>query len=408
MKDEKLKIKHINLEDYDYILPEDKIAQYPVDVRDMSRLLIHRNGANSMDHFKNISEYLHPDSILIFNNTRVIKARILFPKISGGVIEILCLDPLTPFEYELSLKSKYAVEWKCMVGNLKKWKSDIISTSFQWKGKDYLFTARKIRSEGDAWRILFDWNCPELNFGEVIEIAGHIPLPPYIKREDKPADIQTYQTIYSLVEGSVAAPTAGLHFTHNVLEKLTAKKIKSVNITLHIGAGTFKPVRSDNISEHEMHCEHFSVNDNTIEHLIQNTGNIVAVGTTSVRTLESLYWMGVKLIKGIAVSPADFHLGQWEAYSTGQTVSAKESMEAILNFLRKRNLPALQASTKMMIVPGYNFKMTNGIITNFHQPRSTLLLLISAWTGSEWKKIYNYAIENNFRFLSYGDCSLLI
>ena len=402
-----VKILDINLDDYDYDLPENRIAQHPVNERDASKLLIYRNDHLSNDTFRNINAYLPRHSLLVFNNTRVIRARILFTKVSGAVIEILCLEPLAPADYEISFSSAKPVEWKCLIGNLKKWKGGIISVPFINKGVEYELRAEKIKAEGEAWRILFSWNCSGLSFGEVIELTGHIPLPPYINREDGPEDAHRYQTVYSLINGSVAAPTAGLHFTDNVLEKLKQNEIRSTCITLHVGAGTFKPVKSKNISEHEMHCEHFTVTKRTIEQLLENQGNVIPVGTTSVRTLESLYWLGVKLLNDPSADPDGLTLSQWESYSLNQDISVADALKSILNFLKKNCLPSLEASTSIMIVPGYNFRMTSGIITNFHQPQSSLLLLVSAWTGNNWKKIYRYALEENFRFLSYGDCSLL-
>jgi len=400
-------MKDIELNDYDYDLPSDRIAQYPVNERDMSQLLIYKENNIYKDIFRNIDDYLPSDSLLVFNNTHVIRARILFRKETGAAIEVFCLEPLSPFEYELSLSSRKPVEWKCLIGNLKKWKSGKIMTHFIFSGKEYELTAEKIQPEGDAWRILFTWDCSCLSFGEVIELSGHIPLPPYINREDEPGDITRYQTVYSRIKGSVAAPTAGLHFTNNILEKLDKKGIKSVEVTLHVGAGTFQPVKSTNISSHKMHCEHFFVTSKTIELLLENQGKIIPVGTTSVRTLESLYWLGVKIISDPLNCGSDLSLGQWEVYDMETTVTIKESMEALLNHLRKNNLSYLRASTSIIIIPGYNFRMINGMITNFHQPRSTLLLLISAWTGIKWKEIYTFALENDFRFLSYGDSSLL-
>ena len=403
-----MKKEHINLDDYNYDLPEDRIAQYPVQERDMSRLLIYRNKEIFHDTFKNINIHIPAQSLLVFNNTRVIRARILFNKVSGAVIEVLCLEPLFPSDYETSLGSEKPVIWKCLVGNLKKWKTGIISTSFKYLGNVYELTAEKIETDGETSRILFRWNCSELSFGEVIEMTGHIPLPPYLNRQDEPEDLDRYQTVYSLINGSVAAPTAGLHFTDHVIDKLQQDKIKSTNITLHVGAGTFKPVKSKDISDHKMHCEHFIVHKETIDLLLENQGNIITVGTTSVRTIESLFWLGVKLTGHPLSDPVPLSLGQWDAYEMNSKVSVTDSMNAILSYLKMSNLPFLEASTSIIIVPGYQFKMTNGIITNFHQPCSTLLLLISAWTGSSWKEIYRYALENDFRFLSYGDCSLLI
>lgn len=401
-------MKDIDINDYDYDLPSDRIAQYPVEERDKSQLLIYIDDKISSDVFRNIDEYLPPDSLLVFNNTRVIRARIIFKKETGASVEILCLEPLSPVDYALSFGSKGPVEWKCIVGNLKKWKTGKLLTQFKYKGNQLNLYAEKLQSMGDAWKIRFRWNCEEISFGEVIEITGHIPLPPYINREDETEDSERYQTIYSSIKGSVAAPTAGLHFTGYVLDTIKGRGIKTAELTLHVGAGTFQPVKTNDIYMHEMHCEHFSVAAKTIILLIKNLGNILPVGTTSVRTLESLYWLGVKMIQNQAVDCSLTSLGQWEAYEMMSTVSAKESLEAVLNFLNERSSDLFQASTSIMIVPGYKFRITCGMITNFHQPRSTLLLLISAWTGKRWKDIYNFALQNSFRFLSYGDSSLLL
>ena len=401
-------MKDISINDYDYDLPEDRIAQYPVKERDKSKLLIFRDGKIREDIFRNIDEYLPPNSLLVFNNTRVIRARILFHKETGAVIEILCLEPIAPSDYALSFGSKEPVEWKCIIGNLKKWKSGILITTFIYKSKQYNLYAERLQQEGDAWKVIFRWNCPETGFGEVIESAGHIPLPPYIDREDEIEDNERYQTIYSRIKGSVAAPTAGLHFTDYVLGKIKGRGIKSAQLTLHVGAGTFQPVKTDDISLHEMHCEHFLIDSGTIQLLIENLGKIVPVGTTSVRTLESLYWLGIKLIQNPLVEAPVLTLGQWDSYKLETNISAKDSLEAILSFMKLRNSDYLQATTSIMIIPGYEFRITNGMVTNFHQPRSTLLLLISAWTGNRWKDIYSFALKNRFRFLSYGDSSLLL
>jgi S-adenosylmethionine:tRNA ribosyltransferase-isomerase len=401
-------MKDIDINDYDYDLPSDRIAQYPVSERDNSQLLVYKDDKIVKDTFRNIDDYLPPDSLLVFNNSRVIRARILFRKETGAIIEILCLEPLAPSEYSLSLSSTESVEWKCLVGNLKKWKTGILTTPFEYNGKQYSLYAERLQSDDEAWRIKFGWNCNGLSFGEVIEITGHIPLPPYINRDDEPEDIERYQTVYSSISGSVAAPTAGLHFTDYVLKKIKARGIKTVELTLHVGAGTFQPVKVKNIHKHEMHCEHFSIHAKAIASLLENQGKIIAVGTTSVRTLESIYWLGVKLIKNPSDVIPSFSLGQWEAYEMATGVSVRESLGALLNYINKRKLTYLQAATSILIVPGYEFRMTNGMVTNFHQPRSTLLLLISAWTGNSWKKLYTFAIENMFRFLSYGDSSLLL
>jgi S-adenosylmethionine:tRNA ribosyltransferase-isomerase len=397
---------NINLTEYDYVLPEEKIAQYPVNERDNSKLLIYKKGKITDDVFRNIENHLPSDSLLVFNNSSVIRARILFNKISGAEIEVFCLEPLLPGEYQNTFISSPPVEWKCIVGNLKKWKNSRIYKFFKYNGKNYEFTAEKVREEDDGWRIRFSWNCPGLFFGEVIKIVGHIPLPPYIDREDEDADEIRYQTVYSSIKGSVAAPTAGLHFTECILNKLKTKGIQSTEITLHVGAGTFQPVKSVNILNHKMHGEHFLVTKKTIETLLANSGRIIPVGTTSVRTIESLYWLGIKAINNPQGSEPVLFLDQWESYFMNTKISPQSALEALLNCLRPDD--TIHASTSLIIVPGYNFKIINGMITNFHQPRSTLLLLISAWIGKDWEKIYNYALENKFRFLSYGDSSLLI
>lgn len=403
-----MNIEEIDLSDYDYGLPDDRIAQYPVNERDMAKLLIHSNNNLMKDTFKNISDHIPSDSLLIFNNTRVIRARILFFKGTGAIIEVLCLDPLSPPEYELSFGSEGPVEWNCIIGNLKKWKSGKIVAPFYHNAREFSLTAEKIRAEGETWRVRFSWDCRATCFGDVIEAAGHIPLPPYIKRDDEAEDITRYQTVYSRIKGSVAAPTAGLHFTDKVFEKLRGKGIKTAELTLHVGAGTFQPIKTSNVSDHEMHCEHFIINRETVESLLDNQDKIIGVGTTTTRTLESLYWLGVKLTDIPSLDTTEFKLGQWEAYNLRTDISVKESLNAVLTRLKLENTSNIEASTSLMIVPGYKFRMINGLITNFHQPNSTLLLLISAWLGKKWKKIYRYALENDFRFLSYGDSSLLL
>jgi S-adenosylmethionine:tRNA ribosyltransferase-isomerase len=300
------------------------------------------------------------------------------------------------------------VTWKCIVGNLKKWKKGKLLKRFIYEGVSYELSADKLIPVEDAWEVRFEWNCPFMTFGEILETAGHIPLPPYINREDTEEDINGYQTVYARVKGSVAAPTAGLHFTDHVFEKLRKKGVKSAELTLHVGAGTFQPVKSANIADHDMHCEHFTVSAKTIETILSNTGRIIAVGTTSVRTLESLYWLGIKLSAKKYKHNNNLSIGQWEPYNHDPCCSASESLESILTFINENGLSHLDVTTKIMIIPGYEFKITNGIITNFHQPASTLLLLVSAWSGKKWKEIYNYALANDFRFLSYGDCSLLL
>jgi S-adenosylmethionine:tRNA ribosyltransferase-isomerase len=397
----------LSISDYDYSLPEDRIAQYPVKERDCSRLLVYRDGKISSGVFRNIVNFLPAGSLLVFNNTRVIRARLLFRKESGALIEILCLEPLIPESYELSFSSRNHVEWKCIIGNLKKWKKGNITLSFVRQGKSHVLTAEKLDSLGDAWRVRFSWDAGDLSFGEVIESAGHIPLPPYIRRHDEESDNKDYQTVYSRVKGSVAAPTAGLHFSEKVLESLSSNNINKTELTLHVGAGTFRPVNSDRLDDHEMHCENFFVPLDTIKRLRSNLGKIISVGTTSLRTLESIYWAGVQILEKRHSGNGRFIVSQWEHLKDSPDITAEASLEAVAQYMIRNNIECLNGSTSLIIVPGYRFRMIEGLITNFHQPRSTLLLLVSAWAGNDWKKIYGYALENNFRFLSYGDSSLL-
>ncbi|NMC37845.1 MAG: S-adenosylmethionine:tRNA ribosyltransferase-isomerase [Bacteroidales bacterium] len=398
---------NFEMSDYDYELPDEKIAQYPVKERDGSRLLVYNDSRISSDLFRNIINYLPEKSLLVFNNTRVIRARLLFRKDSGAKIEILCLEPLIPENYEISFRSKNQVEWKCIIGNLKKWKNRSVSLNFAHKGISHILVAEKVCQIGEAWRIRFSWDSSSLSFGEVIEFAGHVPLPPYIKREDEEGDAKSYQTVYSRIEGSVAAPTAGLHFTEYVLNHLSQKKIRSAELTLHVGAGTFQPVNSDKITGHEMHSENFYVTAETVELLRENQGNIISVGTTSLRTLESIYWIGVRILEKPEEFRYRFIISQWEPYKSKTNIEPDEALHALSDYMRRNNITVLNGSTSLIIVPGYKFRMIHGLITNFHQPRSTLLLLVSAWVGNDWKKIYDHALDNNFRFLSYGDSSLL-
>ena len=396
----------IELSDFVYKLTEDRIAQYPVNERDMSKLLIYENKNIFETLFRNIDQHISPGHLLVFNNTRVVRARLNFRKSSGAAIEIFCLEPLIPSDYERSFSAEAKVVWKCIVGNLKKWKAGKLKKVFFLNNRSYELCAERLKPVNDAWEIAFSWESPDISFATVLEATGHIPLPPYIDRDDNISDATRYQTIYARVEGSVAAPTAGLHFTDNVFDKLRKKAIKTAEITLHVGAGTFQPIKSETIGEHVMHCEHFAINKTTLEQIRDNTGKIIAVGTTSVRTLESIYWIGIKIIRGDLINP-EIYVGQWEPYINKSAYSAKSSLEAIINYMTDKGIESINASTSLLIVPGYNFRMTDGIITNFHQPGSTLLLLVSAWAGDSWKDIYNYALTNNFRFLSYGDSSLL-
>lgn len=397
----------IDLNEYRYNLPSQRIAQYPVNERDESKLLVYDGVKIISDIFKNIYNYLPKDSLLVFNNTKVINARLIFRKSTGASVEVFCLEPITPADYESSFGSLIPVTWKCIIGNLKRWKTGVIELPFKHLGNKYTLFAEKIQKTGEAWVIRFSWDCPGMSFGEVIETAGRIPLPPYIKRDNEKNDNYWYQTVYSRINGSVAAPTAGLHFTESLLKKLEEVPVRKTEITLHIGAGTFVPVRTGEIINHEMHTERFTVTKDTLKTIIENYDRIIAVGTTSVRTLESIYWLGSKIINSGITSTDTLFIDQWEPYSNVTSQPVKKALEALIDLMNKRNIDYLEASTKLIIIPGYRFNIPKGIITNFHQPGSTLLLLIAAWVGSKWKEIYEYALENNYRFLSYGDSSLL-
>ncbi len=398
--------KGLDISEYNYNLPDERIAQYPVSNRDLSKLLVYKNNQITDTQFCKIAEYIPADHLLVFNNTKVVRARLNFKKETGSAIEIFCIEPIKPSGYERSFSAKGQVVWKCIIGNLKKWKKGILKQQFQSDGINCSLYAERLNQINDAWEILFSWDCQNMTFASVLEGAGHIPLPPYIGRKENSEDPDRYQTIYAQVKGSVAAPTAGLHFTEKVFEKLYIKGIRKADVTLHVGAGTFQPVKAQLISGHKMHCEHFTVDMETIEQIIENCGKVIAVGTTSVRTLESLYWLGVQLLAGKSLQ-CEISVEQWEPYNAVSSYSSENALHALIDFMKKTGKSLIEASTSIMIVPGYKFRIINGIITNFHQPGSTLLLLVSAWTGSRWKDIYEYALDNDFRFLSYGDSSLL-
>jgi len=401
-----MKINDINIQDFNYELPEDKIAKYPLSKRENSKLLIYEKGNISQQTFSNILDISKKNELLIFNNTKVIQARLNFKKETGANIEVFCLEPIQPADYSLMFQSTKTCKWKCIVGNLKKWKKGKISSTITLEKGTSTIYAEKNETFEDAHIIEFSWENTNLTFGEILETSGQTPIPPYLKRKSEDTDIIRYQTVYSKHKGSVAAPTAGLHFTKEILNKLKENGVHTDNVTLHVGAGTFKPVKSDFVSEHEMHTEHFSVTIGLLQKLIKNIGNTTAVGTTTVRTLESLYFLGVKL--SIQPTTTIFHINQWEVYDLDYTISIKNALENIINYLEKNKLSKIDASTQIIIVPGYKFKIVNKLITNFHQPKSTLLLLISAFIGKDWKKVYEFALKNNFRFLSYGDSSVLI
>ncbi len=394
----------IKISAYSYSLPESRIAKYPLEDRDLSKLLIYNKGTLSVSEFKSLPEFLPAQSQIVFNDTKVIHARLQFKKTTGAHIEIFCLEPFLPSDYERSLESKSEVQWKCLIGNQKKWKSGDLQHRFILNGTPVTLNAKKLSLTEGSNIIQFTWDPGHISFAEILEVAGTIPIPPYLNRKAEKSDSNRYQTIYAHIKGSVAAPTAGLHFTPGVIDKLTLRGFSQEKITLHVGAGTFKPVSSETLEGHAMHTEHFSISSEFLSGLIKNKGSIIAVGTTSVRTLESLYWLGLKAGKN------DFkpHVGQWEPYKKTADIKVKESLENLLNFMKKKNINQLEASTRILIIPDYDFRIIKGLITNFHQPKSTLLLLIAAFIGDDWKKMYEYALNNDFRFLSYGDSSLLL
>lgn len=392
----------IKISDFNYSLPDNKIAKYPLKKRDNSKLIIYKNNEISEDKFNKITSYLPENSLLVMNNTKVIHARLIFKKITGARIEIFCLNPHFPNEYSQAFEAKKFCQWECIVGNSKKWKEGELILGFMHQSNNYKLIAKKKEKLANNNLIEFEWNA-DISFGEVLELIGEIPIPPYLNRESEEIDKKTYQTIYSKQEGSVAAPTAGLHFTKDVFSKFSEKNISISEVTLHVGAGTFKPVKTEKISEHEMHYERFVITKRTIEDLKNNIGKIISVGTTTLRTLESVYWMGVKLLLG----KEKFNkITQWEVYDLPK-ISVEKSLDSILNYMNINNTHYIISDTQIIIVPGYNFKIVNQLITNFHQPKSTLLLLVSAFIGENWRNLYNYALNNDFRFLSYGDSSIL-
>jgi S-adenosylmethionine:tRNA ribosyltransferase-isomerase len=399
----------IYIDEYDYSLPDERIAKYPLAKRDASKMLLYKNGSIAQSQFSNIADFLPENALLVYNNTRVIQARIVFHKETGARIEVFCLEPLTPADYAQSLGANTECNWKCMVGNLKKWKEGTLSKNVEIDGKNCTFVAEHLKTEGNTHSIRFTWDNAEIHFADILEKAGELPIPPYLHRKTEESDLTTYQTVYSKIKGSVAAPTAGLHFTPEVFESLKPKKIEIEEVTLHVGAGTFQPVKTRDIAEHHMHTEVISVHRSSIEHLQQKLGNVIAVGTTSVRTLESLYYIGIALQQNLSSdNSVTLHVSQWMPYEIQSELSTFDALQSILDYLDTYKMTTLHAETQIMIKPSYQFRVVNGIITNFHQPKSTLLLLVSAFVGGNWNEIYDYALKNDFRFLSYGDSSLLL
>lgn len=401
-----MNITDIRIEDFNYPLPDSRIAKHPLANRDECLLLVRQaNGEISKHIFKELPDLLPENTMLVYNNTRVINARLKMTKQSGASIEIFCLEPVDPSDYALAFAQTSQCSWLCFVGNSKRWKAGTLELPLTIDGRDLILTATRLEKQDNASVVQFKWDCPEVTFSQIIEHAGEIPIPPYLNRPTESSDSKDYQTVFSHIEGSVAAPTAGLHFTEKVLTDIDKRGIPRRELTLHVGAGTFQPVKSDTIGEHLMHSEFISVSKALVEELANTERQVFAVGTTSVRTLESLYHIGCMLAQGLDIS----EVPQWYPYSdTHPNLSMKKSMAEVIKYLSRKNLSTLVASTRIIIAPGYEYKVVKGMITNFHQPQSTLLLLVSAFTKGDWKPMYQYALENDFRFLSYGDACLLL
>ena len=405
-----METKNIHITDYNYELPDERIAKFPLKERDHSKLLIYRHGEVSEDVFYHLPALLPQGALMVFNNTKVIQARMHFRKDTGALIEVFLLEPFAPADYEQMFQTTGHCSWLCIVGNMKKWKSGVLSRTFDVKGTPLTLSVERKGEKGTSQMIDFTWDADNISFAEILDAVGELPIPPYLNRKTEESDKTTYQTVYSKIKGSVAAPTAGLHFTPKVLADLDASGIDREEVTLHVGAGTFKPVKSNTIGEHEMHTEYICVHRQTLEKLLKHGASAIAVGTTSVRTLESLYYIGLKLHANPSLDEAELHVMQWEPYNVKKDaeISAAEALQCVLDFLDRNGLTTLHSSTQIIIAPGYEYKIVKMLVTNFHQPQSTLLLLVSAFLHGDWKKVYNYALAHYFRFLSYGDSSLLI
>ena len=406
--------KHIHISDYQYPLPDERIAKFPIAQRDHSKLLVYRHGEVGEDVFYHLPDYLPKDSLMVFNNTKVIQARMHFRKSTGALIEVFLLEPAEPSDYELMFQTTGHCAWYCLVGNLKKWKEGTLERELTMDNGKWIIKATRGEIHGTSHRIDFEWT-GGVSFAEVIDMMGELPIPPYLNRETQESDKTTYQTVYSKIKGSVAAPTAGLHFTEQVLQAIDAAGIDREELTLHVGAGTFKPVKSEEIVGHEMHTEFICVRRSTIQKLLDHNASAIAVGTTSVRTLESLYYMGLKVMQNPDLSEDQLHVAQWEPYesekgkvNSEEFTTAVQALQALLSWMEAHDLQVLHSSTQIIIAPGYDYKIVKMLVTNFHQPQSTLLLLVSAFVKGDWRKIYDYALAHDFRFLSYGDSSLLI
>lgn len=402
--------RNIHISDYNYTLPPERIARYPLAHRDQSKLLVYDKGKISRHVFKDIAGFIPEYSLLVCNNTKVIQARLHFRKPTGALIEIFCLEPHLPNDYQLIFEQREHCEWQCLVGNKKKWKDGKLALHFALGNNNVTLEAEITETAENHVVVRFSWN-GKFSFAEILEAVGELPIPPYLNRETEESDKETYQTVYSKIDGSVAAPTAGLHFTQNVFDSLKKRNIECDEVTLHVGAGTFKPVKATEINGHEMHSEYICVKRHTIERLIAHGGHCTAVGTTSVRTLESLFYIGLKIMRNPNISPDQLHVEQWLPYDTPEAdndIDPLQPLNAILTWLDTHNLNTIHTTTQIIIAPGYKYHIVERIITNFHMPQSTLLLLVSAFIGEDWKQVYDYALDNDFRFLSYGDSSILI
>lgn len=403
--------RHIHIKDFSYNLPDERIAKHPLEKRDEAKLLLYNQEGIREDVFHNLTNYLQPGQLIVFNNTKVIYARLHFRKATGALIEVFCLEPHTPSDYQVNFSTTRRVTWTCLIGNMKKWKEGRLEQEIKVGDKLLTLTAERGGVSGTGFEVTFDWNDDTVAFSEILDAIGELPIPPYLNRDTEQRDLEEYQTVYSKIKGSVAAPTAGLHFTDELLSQLDAHGIERDEITLHVGAGTFKPVKSEEIEGHTMHSEWIAVARTSIEKLIAHGGQCIAVGTTSVRTLESLYYIGVILQQNPNATEEELRVPQWMPYEyaaqTVEPITTLQALQNILDYLERNNLPTLHTSTQIMIAPSYEYHVVRTMITNFHQPQSTLLLLVSAFVKGDWRRIYNYALEHDFRFLSYGDGCLL-
>jgi S-adenosylmethionine:tRNA ribosyltransferase-isomerase len=400
----------LSIQDFNYTLPQEKIARYPLPERDQSKLLVYKEGEITESNYRQIASFIPSNSLLVFNNTKVVEARLLFTKESGGTIEIFCLEPHLQYpDITTAMLSKGKVWWNCLVGGAKKWKDAVLYKWINYQSKTILLSAQKIAHQHETYTIELTWDDAAMSFAEILHASGLIPLPPYLNRKAEDTDKERYQTIYAEADGSVAAPTAGLHFTTHVFDSFIEKNIQKTFVTLHVGAGTFKPVKAATMQDHEMHAEYIDVHKDCLQQLLAQLGNpIIAVGTTSLRTIESLYWLGVKTKINPTIPSAELFISQWEPYELAErNVKPKEALIALLKWMETHQSERIITKTQIIIAPGYSFKIMNALITNFHQPQSTLLLLVAAIVGDDWKKIYTHALEKDYRFLSYGDGSLL-